>query len=136
MSYITDTVLPSEHVIYQTHVSWWSQFALVSVGILTLPAMGFGLILLLAAFIIYKSTELAITNKRIIAKYGFIMRDTVELPLKRVESIQVRQGIFGRIFGYGTVIVAGAGNPQAKIKNVRNPLAFRAVFNRMTMGDE
>lgn len=135
MSYITDTVLPSEHVIYQTHVSWWSQFALVSVGIVTLPAMGFGLILLLAAFIIYKSTELAITDKRVIAKYGFIMRDTVELQLRKVESIQVKQGIFGRIFGYGTVIVSGAGNPMAKIKNVRDPLRFRREFNLLVEVD-
>ena len=132
MSYIESAVLPNEQVIYQARVSWWSQFALVSLGILALPFKGLGLIPLLAAFIIYKSTELAITDKRVVAKYGFIMRDTVELPLRKVESIQVKQGIFGRIFGYGTVIVSGAGNPMAKIKNVRDPLRFRREFNLLT----
>lgn len=136
MSYIQKNLLHNEAICYQGRVSLLSMFHLIVLGVVTLPMAGFGLLFFLIVWIAYNSTELAITDKRIIAKYGFIMRDTVELPLKRVESVQVKQSIFGRIFGYGTVILAGAGNPQAKIKNVRDPLAFRAVFNRLTMGDE
>jgi uncharacterized membrane protein YdbT with pleckstrin-like domain len=135
MSYLSKNLLPNETIRHQSRVSLWSLWHLIFFGVVTLPLAGFGLVFFVAVWIIYASTELAITDKRIVAKYGFIMRDTVELPVKRVESVQVQQGILGRLFNFGTVIVAGAGNPQAKIKNVRDPLAFREVFNRMTMGE-
>ncbi len=84
-----------------------------------------GLLLMVTPVIIYYTTELGITNKRIIAKTGLIMRNSVELNLDRVESIRVEQGILGRIFNYGTVILAGAGNPHAPMKRISNPLEFR-----------
>lgn len=35
------------------------------------------------------TTELAITNKKVIAKFGCIGRNTVELLINKVESVQV-----------------------------------------------
>ena len=71
---------------------------------------------------------MAFTNKRVIAKFGFISRKTIELNISKVESIQVNQGILGRIFNYGTLIVSGAGNPQAPIPGISDPMAFRRSF--------
>mgnify|MGYP003353194265 CR=1 FL=1 len=38
------------------------------------------------------------------------------------------QGIFGRIFDYGTLVVSGAGNPQAPIPGISSPMKFRRSF--------
>ena len=76
----------------------------------------------------YTTTELAITNKKIIAKFGFIKRDTIELLLPRAESVQVNQSILGRMFNYGSVIVSGAGNPQAPVPGIDSPIEFRKRF--------
>ena len=73
------------------------------------------------------STELAITNKRVIAKFGFIRRNTVELKLDRIEGLRVNQGIFGRIFNYGSVIVSGTGVTQTPIPAIDRPLDFRRL---------
>jgi uncharacterized membrane protein YdbT with pleckstrin-like domain len=89
---------------------------------------GLGLILWIIAFIRYKTTEMAFTNKRVIAKFGFVSRQTIELNISKVESIQVNQGILGRIFNFGTLIVSGAGNPQAPIPGISDPMAFRRAF--------
>ena len=97
-------------------------------GVLLIPLYGIGLILLIMAFVRYKTTELAFTNKRVIAKFGFISRQTVELYIPKVESIQVHQGILGRIFNYGSLIISGAGNPQAPIPGISDPMAFRRGF--------
>ena len=59
------------------------------------------------AFVIYKTTEIAITNKRIIAKFGFISRRTIEINLQKIESIQVDQNVLGRLLDYGTIVIAG-----------------------------
>ena len=81
-----------------------------------------------SAAITYYTTELAITNKRVIAKFGLIRRYTVEMNISKVESIQVEQGLIGRIFNFGTVIVAGAGDPKAPIIGISTPLEFRKMF--------
>src|SRR5690349_12949486 len=106
----------------------WSLLPLLLAGLLTLWAMGIGLLFWLVAFIRYKTTELAFTNKRVIAKFGFISRRTVELNLMKVESVQVDQGIFGRIFNFGTLVISGAGNPQAPIPGISDPMSFRRAL--------
>ena len=80
------------------------------------------------AFIQYKSTEPAFTNKRVIAKFGFISRRTIELSVAKVESAQVNQGMPGRIFNYGRLVISGAGAPQAPIPGISDPMATRRAF--------
>lgn len=127
-SYIQDALIKDEKVIYTGNISLWSLAPIILLGILFLAFWGLGFILLLIAFIRYKTTELAFTNKRVIAKVGFISRQTVELNISKVESIQVHQGILGRIFDFGTIIISGAGNPQAPIAGISNPMSFRRAF--------
>ena len=127
-NYIDRALIKDEKVIYVGNVSKWSLVPLIIWGVLLLLFWGLGLLLWLAAFIRYKSTELAITNKRVIAKYGFISRQTIELNINKVESIQVDQGILGRIFDFGSLHISGAGNPQAPILGISDPMSFRRVF--------
>ncbi len=130
-SYIEGALIKDEVIQYEGRISLWSLTHLIVLGILLLPLYGIGLILLAMAFIRYKTTELAFTNKRVIAKFGFISRQTVELYIPKVESIQVHQGILGRIFNYGSLIISGAGNPQAPIPGISDPMAFRRGFMEM-----
>jgi membrane protein YdbS with pleckstrin-like domain len=129
MSYIQQSLTKGEQVVLQARISWWSQLPLLIFGFLLLPVMGLGLLLWLIAVARYFTTEMAITNKRVIAKFGFISRRTVEINLQRIESIQVHQGLLGRLFNYGSIIVSGAGNPQAPIPGISDPLGFRRSFS-------
>lgn len=127
-SYIENALIKDEKVIYTGNISVWSLAPLIILGFLFLAAWGFGLIFFVIAYIRYKTTELAFTNKRVIAKVGIISRHTVELTISKVESIQVKQSVLGRIFNFGTLIISGAGNPQAPIVGISNPMAFRRAF--------
>lgn len=126
-NYVDKVLIQDEHVVYSGHISLWSIWHLLFFGVLLL-VIGIGLILLIMALIRYKTTELAITNKRVISKSGFISRHTIELNINKVESIQVTQGIAGRLFNFGTLIISGGGNPQAPITGISDPLAFRKAF--------
>ena len=86
------------------------------------------MLLWLAAWVIYISTELAITNKRIIAKSGLIERKTMEMFLEKVESIQVDQGILGRILDFGSITFSGTGGDKSPVRNISAPLEFRKAF--------
>jgi uncharacterized membrane protein YdbT with pleckstrin-like domain len=127
-SYIEGTLIKDENILYIGNISLWSLAPLIIVGFFLLIAFGLGLIFWLIAYIRYKTTELAITNKRVIAKFGFISRKTIEISVKKVESIQVDQSILGRIFNYGSLIIAGAGDPQAPVSGISNPMGFRRAF--------
>lgn len=127
-SYIESTLIKDERILYAGHISAWTLTWLILPGILLLPAFGAGLILLGIAWIKYKSTELAITNKRVIAKFGFIRRRTVEININKIESLQVDQGVLGRIFNFGTLLVSGTGESQAPIPGISKPLEFRKAF--------
>lgn len=84
-----------------------------------------GVVKLIEAWIIRSSTELAVTTKRVIAKRGFIRRDTTELNHSKVEGYLVDQTILGRILNFGTLTITGTGGGRTPIRNVDDPLAFR-----------
>ncbi len=84
------------------------------------------LIIIISAAI--KFQEFAITNKRVIAYYGFIRRAAFELKIEQVESITIYQGLFGRLFGFGTVQVCGIGASKAAVRFVEDPFEFRQHF--------
>lgn len=127
-SYIESTLIADERILYAGHISAWTLTWLILPGVLLVPAFGLGLILLGVAWVKYKTTELAITNKRVIAKFGFISRRTVEININKVESLQVEQGVLGRIFNYGTLLISGTGDSQAPILGISKPLEFRKAF--------
>ncbi len=85
-------------------------------------------IVALFALLSIKFQAFVITNKRVIAYYGFIIRIAFELKIDQVESITVYQGIIGSLFGYGTVQVCGIGASKARVHFVKNPFEFRQHF--------
>jgi uncharacterized membrane protein YdbT with pleckstrin-like domain len=131
-SYVDSVLISGETVMHRGHVSLWPHAWKILLGIVLLPAFGLGLVFLAWVWIVYKTTEIAITNKRIIAKFGFISRSTIEINLPKVESVQVDQGVLGRMLDYGTIIVSGAGTPNLSIPGAAEPLEFRKHFMEAT----
>ena len=126
-TYIESNLIAGERVLHVGHLSAWGQFWLIFFGVILTPVV-IGLVLLAIAWITVRSTELGVTNKRVIVKTGFITRRTVELNLQKVESVQVEQGLMGRMLNYGTIVIAGGCNPFAPLAGIANPLGFRRAF--------
>jgi uncharacterized membrane protein YdbT with pleckstrin-like domain len=127
-SYVEGALVKDEKIVHLGHISLWSLWHLIALGLVLLPAFGLGLIFLVMAYVRYKTTELAITTRRVIVKHGFVRRRTVEININKVESIQVDQAILGRLFNFGTLVIAGAGEPQAPISGISSPMEFRKAF--------
>jgi len=138
MSYVEKNLIPGETVVYRTRLHWivllrsilWGLlFGLPGLGILVrsmttsgdksgMPSWAFALafiFLILAAsclgvgLVRRNATEMAVTDKRVIVKVGVVSRKTFELLLSKVESIGVNESLWGRMMGYGTVVVRGTG---------------------------
>ena len=109
-------------------------FALVGVIDSNLAGVSFSmgvLFFLIAAImgisstITYKTSEFAVTSKRLVVKVGFIRTNSLEVLLNKVESIRVNQDILGRILGYGSITVSGTGGTREPFHKIDSPSEFR-----------
>ena len=117
MSYVNSVLIAGEEVIYQAKLHCKVYFTLMSL-----------LSLLIIPTIRQATSEFVITNKRIIIKTGFISRKTLEMNLNKIESVNVDQGILGRILGYGTITIIGTGGTRESFHDISSPLLFRRKF--------
>lgn len=93
----------------------------------------FGLFSFARMMVIKATTEIAVTNKRMICKQGLIARHVTEMSVDRVEGVNVYQGILGRIFGYGSLIVRGMGVGEVHLPPIEQPIAFRQAIEKSKM---
>src|SRR3954467_8339761 len=142
MSYLDDHLLAGEHIVYRAHLHWTifgASILVVLLGIalaivlqlfdpqywyLGAVLAGIGLLLAIPPAIRYTSSEFAVTDKRVLAKHGFIQRESIETLLSKVEAIEVDQGIPGRVLGYGTIVLTGTGGTEESFPRIAAPLEF------------
>ncbi len=148
--YIESILETDEFIEYQAQLSSWSLWFWLLVGYSSMcisllgliriiegvPVVGpfaritffcflIGSLFIAIAKLKQKTTELIITNKKLVAKTGIISRKTFELQLANIESVEVRQSIFGRLANYGTVYSLGRGNSRVPVSGIYDPILFR-----------
>ena len=148
MTFIEKNLAPNEDILYQSKLHWmiyfgaafWfvfgaviyfifapmtsvAQYAFLAFALLS--AYKFG-----AAFVQQISTELAVTDQRFIAKFGFVAREVIEIPLLKIESVVVDQSVLGRIVDSGSVAIHGTGSSMAPVHNIDSPVLFRNELNK------
>jgi uncharacterized membrane protein YdbT with pleckstrin-like domain len=155
--YIDDILQPGEKVLYSTNAHWifflpaiigWTLVAVFLVLSGIVPAGPPVLICLSLAAIsafaaLYKTvtawfhrwtTETDVTNFRVVHKTGFIKRQTFEMSVDKVESVDVDQSILGRIFNSGDVTVLGVGEGGKTLDMIASPLSFRNAITARPAG--
>lgn len=94
----------------------------------------YSILLGVQAAIVMLTTEFAVTNRRVIAKTGFIRRHTLEILLSKVESVSVNQNILGRLLNFGTVTVTGTGGTRESFRAIVDPIDVRKKINQIIEG--
>jgi len=126
-SFVKDSLIPGENIESTAEISWMSQFWYFFWTVLLCWTAIIPVLLILSAIINIVTTELAVTNKKLIGKTGFIRRESIDMPLSKLESVVIDQGIIGRMFGYGRVSIRGVGGNRVSIPHIKNPLEFRRI---------
>jgi uncharacterized membrane protein YdbT with pleckstrin-like domain len=148
MTYINSILEPGEQVRYHAAVSWtiYTQAILLTICALASLAAGMvyaemadfswfaAIVFALAATVAFLpawfrrwTTEIAVTDRRIILKRGLIRRHTVEMNMQKVESVDVDQTLTGRLFNYGNVTIRGTGSTFEKLVRIDSPLKLRTT---------
>src|SRR5262245_18345450 len=84
-----------------------------------------GLVLLAQAWFKRWTTEIAGTDRRVIYKTGFIWRNTTEMHMAKVERLEVKQSVLGRILDDGDVEIRGVGTGFEPLRKIDAPLEPR-----------
>lgn len=148
MTYINSILEPGEKVRYHTTVSWTTYRAAILLAICAVASLLTGasyaetvniswfaaivfavsaIVAFLPAWFRRWTTEIAVTDRRVIFKRGLIRRHTVEMNMQKVESVDVDQTLIGRLFNYGNVTIRGTGSSFEKLSRINSPLKLRTT---------
>lgn len=132
MGYVEDSLSHGERIEFKFKLHW---ICWVPVGIsLLLGIYTSGLTWLLALYQALRIhfTELAVTNKRVILKTGIIARHTEEMKMMSIETVEIRQGILGRLLDYGTIKVTGRGSSDVLFNFVYSPVHGKRMIENLS----
>lgn len=125
MSYIDESLSTGEEVVARFRLHWVARLPLVAWLLLAIPTLGITLALALYEYLRVRHVELGVTNKRVIFKTGIISRKSEEMKLTSIETVEIDQGIPGRMLGYGDVKVSGRGMSDVRFRSVADPMAVK-----------
>ena len=151
MSYIAErlSATSGERIVHLAQLSLWSflpryalaalllaasvaAFALVPADgaygpyapLLSVVPAAMGVAVLVGVLVTFYTTEIGVTSHRVMVKTGLVARRTPELALEKIEMQELQQSAAGRLCGYATLHVRGAGDQNLAIADVDEPVAL------------
>jgi len=150
MSYVQTILQPGEQLLFRSRIHWLIYLPGLCVLLLAGAVTAIGYVLVFSrdlSVVIYAcsgllvliglltlgeewlrraTTEIAVTDRRIIYKRGLIRRHTIEMNMEKVESVDVEQSVFCRIFNFGNILIHGKGSDVEPLHRIEDPLHFRS----------
>ena len=128
MGYVEDTISDDEKIVYVVKFHWIYTF-IAFLYLIFLGLFIIGVFIFLKMMINKWTTERALTNTRYIQQIGWIARNTEEIGINKIEEVDLKQSILGRILGYGSISISGTGSGHILLKSIDAPLLFQKNLN-------
>ncbi len=153
MRYLNKVLQPGETIVHRGRIHWITHLRgllVVLAGVIVLvdahgphwassiaepveQTVSYVLLALGAAMLVRSrfrqwTTEIAVTDRRVIQKSGFISRHTAEMNINQVERVEVIQTILGRLLNYGSIRIHGSGMGMEGLEDVAEPLTLRTCI--------
>jgi uncharacterized membrane protein YdbT with pleckstrin-like domain len=91
----------------------------------------FGLIWLGIVALTYVFSYLIIKKRQVILCTGILVRQTIDIPMSKIESIDIRQSVLGSVLRYGSLVITGTGGTRQVVDYLNNPLTCRRYIEQM-----
>lgn len=151
-SYIQQSLAPGEQIVAMFHLHWlvWLRCWIVLVvgavvvgvllwlgsrdaaeagyGITGWTALAVAVIALCIAgwqWLNLRAIEQGVTNHRVIRKIGLVARHSTELRLASIETVDLRQSIWGRILRYADIEITGRGETAMVLRRLADPIGVK-----------
>ena len=127
MAYIDESLSAGEEIAALFKLHWVTRIPMV-LWLLLVVTLPFAIY----EYLRLRHTEQGVTNKRVVFKTGIISRKSEEMKLGSIETVEIDQGIFGRILGYGNVKVTGRGTSDVLFRSVADPMAVKRAIESVS----
>ena len=117
MGYIEDSLTSGEKVVAYFRLHWkvWIAPILLTLLVVTIP-------IAIYQWLKLRSHEYGVTTKRVVHKWGIIGRESDEMQISSLETVEIRQSATGRILGFGEVQLTGRGTSDLNLTDMADPL--------------
>ncbi len=130
MAYLEESLAPGETIVAKFALHWTAKWRLIVFLVLAIPTLGIALFAALYEWLRLRAIEQGVTNRRVVRKTGIVSRETAELRLASIETIDLHQSTWGRMLGFGDVVLTGRGESSMVFGRLAAPLdAKRAIEN-------
>ena len=126
MSYLDESLGPGETIVARFHLHWTAKGRLI-LGIVLIPLV-VGIFLTIYEWLRLRAIELGVTSHRVVSKTGIVGRETEEVRLSAIETVDLHQTTWGRILGYGDVRVTGRGESSLVFSRVSDPVSVKRAI--------
>lgn len=146
---MTENIIESTNendIVYFARLHWiiflgplFSLFVSLALAIYTISPLSeiglflaaFSLLWIGMTWVTYYFSSLTIKKKQVILRTGVIVRQTVDIPLSKIETIDIRQSITGSIFRYGALVITGTGGTRHLVNYIQRPLTCRRYIEQL-----
>lgn len=106
---------------------WWIVIAVVGVLLLVL--------LCVVPFVKWRTEHFVITTRHVFFRTGFIRRREHQIPLARIQNLETNVTFWGRILGFGTLVVESAADEPLTFFNVASLPRVQGDLNQLIDDD-
>lgn len=133
------------NIVYLARLHWILFFGPVSLAVfamilgieifqlkeVALFLLVFALIWCVMVWTNYHFSSVTIKKKQVILRTGMLVRQTIDIPLTKIESIDIRQSIMGSLLRYGALVITGTGGTRHMINFLDKPLTCRRYIEQL-----
>ena len=76
-------------------------------------------------------TSLRVGENNVVYQTGFFVQKTIDIPMHKIESIDITQSLIGSILNYGDIIITGTGGTRQVVKAIEHPLTCRRYIEQL-----
>ena len=132
MSYIEESLSQDEQVVALFKPHWFAYLPMILWLLLGLVSFGLTWLIALYEYLKLRFLEQGVTNKRVIYKRGIVSRKTEEMKLGSIETVEISQGVIGRLFGCGEIKVTGKGLSAVVFRGINDLMAVKRAIESVS----
>lgn len=126
MSYLDESLSPGERIVARFALHWTAKGRLI-LGIILIPIV-VGIFIVIYEWLRLRGIEMAVTTQRVVYKTGIVGRETEEIRLSALETVDLLQTTWGRLLGFGNVRVTGRGESSLTFVRVADPVSVKRAI--------
>lgn len=131
--------MSKESAFYRANLHWITFVPSVAFLVLAMPLfvvkgvpyiaplalIALAIVGLVTQYLNLKTAYLEVFEDKVCIRNGIFTRNITSVPLKRIESVDIKQSLLACLLNYGSIIITGSGGSHYFMHKIGEPLTCR-----------